>query len=138
VVEQALRKRTQSKYYRFTVRYTDNAAVDTATLGAGDIRIKGPDGYTRLARLVSVDQSSNGQTRVATYEVKGKDGHWTRGRNGLYTIWVMNKQVRDTAGNPVRGHQIGAFTVRIPEGVSALPPAAPTFATTRVTKALLD
>ena len=70
----------------------------------------------------------------------GDDGHWTRGRNGVYTIWVMNKQVRDTGGNAVRGHMIGAFTVRIARAVSSAPPAPKSSikVAAKVKKSLLD
>ena len=117
----ALRKRTVSNYYRFTVTFTDNTSVLAPSLGAGDIQVKGNGGYVRTANFVSIDSSSNGATRTATYEVKGPKGRFNRAHNGLYTIWVVANQVRDTTGNFIPAQQIAAFTVRIPKGVTSTP-----------------
>jgi uncharacterized protein YkwD len=119
----ALRKRSVGDYYRFTVTFSDHTSVLTSSLGAGDIQVKGAGGYVRTANFVSVDSSANGKTRTATYEVKGPHGVWNRAHNGVYTIWVAGNQVRDTNGNYIAGQQVGAFTVRIPKGVSAPLPA---------------
>ena len=118
----ALRKRAAGNYYRFTVTYTDDTSVLTSSLNTGDIQVKGNGGYVRTANFVSVDSSANGKTRTATYEVKGPHGRWNRAHDGVYTIWVVNNQVKDTSGNFIPGKQLGAFTVRIPKGVSAPTP----------------
>lgn len=125
----AVRKRSLSNYYRFTVTFTDNSAVLASSLGAGDIQVKGPGGYVRTANFVSVDSNSNGATRTATYEVKGPHGVWNRAHNGLYTVWVVANQVQDTSGNFILPQQVGAFTVRIAKGVTAPTPLAPTSTT---------
>jgi uncharacterized protein YkwD len=121
----AVRKRAASRYYSFTVIYTDNVSVKTSSIGDGDIVVKAPGNYARLTKLVRVDNSADGKTRIATYQVKGPHGHWDRAHNGLYTVWMVSGQVRDTSGNFLTAQQIGAFTVRIPKAVSAtpLPPA---------------
>jgi hypothetical protein len=118
-----LRKRTLSRYYRFTVTFSDKTGVLTSTLGAGDIQVRGAGNYARIANFVRVDSSANGKTRTATYEVKGPRGIWNRRHNGIYTIWVVANQVRDTSGNFMAGQKLGAFTARIPKGVSAPLPA---------------
>ena len=119
----ALRKRAVSKYYRFTVTFSDNTAILASSLGAGDIQVKNAGDYIRTANFVSVDSTSNGAVRTATYEVKGPHGIWNRAHDGLYTIWVVNNQVKDTSGNFIAGQQLGAFTVRIPKSVAAPLPA---------------
>jgi uncharacterized protein YkwD len=119
---QALRKRETSHYYRFTIAYTDNTAVSTASLGTGDVQVKGAGNYARIANFVS--SSSNGKTTAAIYEVKGPGGNWNRRHNGLYTIWVTNNQVKDTSGNFLPAQQLGSFTVRIAPAVSAVAPAS--------------
>jgi len=85
------------------------------------VQVKGNGGYVRTANFVSIDSSSNGATRTATYEVKGPKGRFNRAHNGLYTIWVVANQVRDTTGNFIPAQQIAAFTVRIPKGVTSTP-----------------
>src|SRR6185312_3138814 len=53
----------------FKVRYADDAAVRVATIGHGDVRVVGPNGFSQFATLVSVDASTDGTPRVATYRV---------------------------------------------------------------------
>jgi hypothetical protein len=122
----ALRKRERSNYYRFTVTYTDNVAINTSSLGSGDIVVKGAGNYARVANFVSVDGAANGKTRTATYEVKGPRGEWNRRHNGMYTIWIVGNQVKDTSGNFLPGQQVGAFTVRVPPLMVTGAPAAGT------------
>lgn len=117
----SLRKRQASRYYRFSVTYQDSVGISGASLGAGDVLVRGAGGYERTAILVSVDQAGNGKTRTVTYEVKGPRGEWTRSRNGVYTIWSAAGQVKDTSNNALPSQQIGSFTVRIARGLASVP-----------------
>ncbi|MBM3882345.1 MAG: hypothetical protein FJ387_21920 [Verrucomicrobia bacterium] len=43
-----------------TVTYADNVAIDTGTIDGADLRIRGPNGYDRPARLLSLDLTAPG------------------------------------------------------------------------------
>jgi hypothetical protein len=106
---------------QFTVTYSDNVAVDVVTIDGSDIRITGPRGYDRAGRLISIDASSNGTPRVATYAADPPAGGvWTESDNGTYTILMQTNQVRDTEGASVTAQQLGQFNV----SVDSTPPAA--------------
>lgn len=40
--------------YTFTITFSDNLAIDSASLGAGDIHVTGPGDFNQLATLISV------------------------------------------------------------------------------------
>ena len=93
----------------FTVTYTDNVAIQAASLSSGDVRITGPSGYNRLATLVSVDVPGNGTPRVVTYAAPAPDSiSWTFGHNGVYTIRMETNQVADTEGAWVAGGDLAS------------------------------
>ncbi len=98
--------------YFFTVTYADNFAVDTATLGAGNVVVTGPKNFSQAARLVSVDAAAPGSLRKATYGITPPRGKWTAAYNGTYTVAVQANQVADTLGNPVPAGKLGTFTVK--------------------------
>ncbi|HKS38448.1 MAG TPA: M12 family metallo-peptidase, partial [Verrucomicrobiae bacterium] len=100
---------------QFTVTYSDNLAVDVSTIDGQDVRIRGPQGYDRAARLVSIDAPSNGTPRVATYAADpAAGGVWTAQDDGAYTIWMQTNQVSDTEGEWVAAQQFGQFNVSVP------------------------
>ena len=41
--------------YQFTVTYTDNMAIDRSTIDNNDVIVTGPNGYSRIASLVSIN-----------------------------------------------------------------------------------
>jgi uncharacterized protein YkwD len=116
---QALRKRSGSRYYAFTVTYADETALDPATFDNFDIQVEGPGGYVRYANLDSVDSTAAGKSRVVNYVVKGPGGAWDAADNGVYTITLRRRQVRDVAGNAAAAAGLGAFGVRIPSAAAA-------------------
>src|SRR5439155_16423524 len=81
----------------FTVVFSDNLAIDIASLDGSDIRVTGPGGFTQLAALVSVTSVSNGTPRTATYRITTPGGSWDSADNGSYTVALQANQVRDTA-----------------------------------------
>ena len=100
---------------QFTVTYSDNLAIDVATIDSNDLRVIGPNNYDRLAQLVSVDISSNGTPRVATYSLDPPvGGAWSNVDSGIYTIAMQSSQVKDTEGASVASGQLGLFTVNVP------------------------
>ena len=70
----ALRKRDPSRYYPFTVTYSDETALDPTTFDSFDIEVTGPGGYVRYANFDSVDSTTPGTTRTFIYVVKGTGG----------------------------------------------------------------
>jgi hypothetical protein len=104
------------KAYQFTVRYTDNKAMDANTVGSGCLRVKGPNGYSRDAVLVSKTVSTNGRAVVAVYSILAPGGSWDGSDNGAYTVSVVAGKVRDKAGNPLTAGGLGIIQVNIPAG----------------------
>jgi hypothetical protein len=126
----ALRKRSGSRYYAFTVTYADETGLDPATFDDFDVQVEGPGGYVRYAKLDSVGSTAPGKSRVVNYVVKGPGGAWDAADSGVYTVRLRRRQVRDLAGNAAASAVLGAFGVKIPS--AAVTRAVPTrpFATT--------
>jgi glucose/arabinose dehydrogenase len=99
--------------YVFDVTYLDDSAVDIATLGNGDIRITGPNGYSQTATLVRLDDDVNASKRVATYEVVAPGNGWDRADDGLYTVSLVAGQVADTSGNTSPAATLGSYRVSL-------------------------
>ena len=100
------------------VVYTDNVAINVSTLGAGDIRVTGPNGYNQAATFVSVDNTANGTPRTATYSVPPPAGaEWTDAHDGLYTVEVLAGQVADVESAFVAPSVLGTFTVAVPRRI---------------------
>ncbi|MEL6777978.1 MAG: DUF4347 domain-containing protein [Cyanobacteria bacterium J06597_16] len=90
---------SNSSQYDFAITYTDNAAIDVATLDNNDVRVTGPNGFSQLATLVSSSNNSNGSPRTATYRINAPGGSWQQADNGTYTVRLRANQVRDESGN---------------------------------------
>lgn len=100
--------------HSFTVTYSDNVAINVATIDSNDIQVTGPGGYVQLAERVSVDFSTNGTPRVATYSVKpAAGGSWSPAQNGTYSISMLADQVADTEGAFVPAGELGQFNIAI-------------------------
>lgn len=99
--------------YRFIVTYADNIAVNTSTLDSSDIQVIGPNGFSQLATLLSIDNPTNGNPRVATYQLSAPDGAWNLEDNGTYTITLQANQVSDINNNAMPLTSLGTFQVNI-------------------------
>jgi hypothetical protein len=100
--------------YQFTLTYTDERKMDAASVGGGDIRVTGPNGYSELAVLVGKTVNATGTVVKATYRVPAPGGSWTSLDNGSYTMSVVGGQVQDASGNAVASGALRAFTVDVP------------------------
>ena len=101
--------------YLMSVTYYDDTAIDVASLGNGNVRVTGPNGYDRLAAFVQVSPTGNGSPRTATYGVSAPDQvAWAPADNGSYTVWMEPEQVRDIGGSWVPAGELGGFDVSIP------------------------
>ncbi len=103
--------------YAFTISYSDNVAVNVATLGNGNVTVTGPNSFIQTAAFVSVDTNSNGTPRTATYQITVPNGTgWTTTDNGTYTVTMNANQVQDIGGNAVTAGTLGTFSVGIGTG----------------------
>jgi hypothetical protein len=100
-------------FYQFSVKYTDNLAMDLSSAGDGDMRITGPNGYAQNAVLVSATLSRNKKALTAVYRIAAPGGAWDSSDNGTYTVSVRPKQITDTSGNAIAAGGLGTFDVRI-------------------------
>jgi hypothetical protein len=104
--------------FLFTVTYSDDVGVDVTTVDSEDIRVTGPRNYDQLARLVSIDEPSNGTPRVATYAARAPNGQtWDSSDNGTYSVSMEPSQVKDTSNAFVPAGQIGQFVVAVPRAL---------------------
>jgi len=104
-----------AKVHLLTVVYSGSRPIDVSTIDDADIRVTGPNGYDRMARLVSVDSSSNGSPRTATYAVDPPDSiSWRLEDNGVYTVRVESGAVADIGGEFVPEGELGQFAVSVP------------------------
>jgi uncharacterized delta-60 repeat protein len=109
--------------YRFIVQYRDDDGVDLASLGDDDLTVALPGGGRRRARLVRTDVSSSAKVVNATYLVTSPDGVWSAADNGVYTVRLERRSVRDTTGVAAAQRPIGVLHVII--APSAAPSASP-------------
>jgi hypothetical protein len=108
-------KKADQATHTFTVTYSDNVAINVATVDSNDLQVTGPGGYVQLAERVSINFNTNGTPRVATYSVKPSGGgNWLPSNNGSYNISMRPEQVADTEGAYVPAGDLGQFQVAIP------------------------
>ncbi|MEL6813313.1 MAG: sialate O-acetylesterase, partial [Cyanobacteria bacterium J06598_3] len=88
--------------YEFSIDYSDNVAIDVSTLGNGDVRVTGPNGFNQSATFVSVNNNTDGAARTATYRINAPGGDWDNADNGTYTIAIQPNQVGDTNNNSLQ------------------------------------
>lgn len=102
------------------VTYSDDLAIDVSSIDVNDLRITGPSGYDRMPQTVTLDSSSDGTPRTATYAfTSGSGGAWSADDNGTYTVWMRTNEVADTQGGWVAARQLGQFQVAVPVPIYA-------------------
>lgn len=101
----------------FTVTYSDAGALNAGTLSNGDVRVTGPNGFSTLATLVSLDPNASGTARTATYKFTAPGGFFDSADNGKYTATLQSNQVQDLNGNFAAANVIGTFDVNAPLAV---------------------
>jgi len=69
-----------------TVTFTDQTAVQVASIISGVVHVQGPGGFDVPATFVSVDVNSDGTPRIATFSITPPGGNWNAGDNGVYNI----------------------------------------------------
>ena len=106
---------TGTNVYEFTVIYTDNQAIALASLDNADITVSGPNGFSQVAELVSVNASNDGTPLTATYRITAPGGIWDSDNNGTYQISLNPDEVTDVSGNSAAAAEIGSFAIAIPD-----------------------
>jgi hypothetical protein len=106
--------------HSFTVTYTDNVAVNVASLGAGDLYVLGPNGFSNVVEFAGVDIPTDGTPRTATYSLNAPVDVWSSTNNGTYQVFLAADEVTDTSNNALEEMLLGTFTVAISESHQAL------------------
>jgi Ca2+-binding RTX toxin-like protein len=106
--------------FQFTVSYNDNVGLNTATFGTGDILVTRPGGYTQLAAYVRFEVGAANERRVI-YELPPPGGTWDSADNGVYTVYLLENEVRDNFGNAAAGAILGTFNVAIAPVDNSIP-----------------
>jgi hypothetical protein len=99
------------------VTYNDDVAIDVSSIGTGDLSVNGPNGFTAVPTLVSVDSNVNGTPRVATYQFTAPGGSWDYTDNGAYVVSMNGGEVLDTdnpAPDAVRAGMLLSINVALP------------------------
>lgn len=92
-----------------TVTYKSAAGMRRDSVGMGDLRVVGPNGFHQFPEVVSVEGA--GEEWSVTYQVKPRNGKWGEGDRGQYRIEMMAFQVSDEAGLYVPEQVIGHLRV---------------------------
>ena len=100
--------------YDFDVRYADPTPIDVSSLGEGNIVVRGPGGFSQVARLVGVSDANNGTFRVGHYCITPPGGSWDAADSGYYAVILQDGQVRDTVGATLAGQTLGYLRVGAP------------------------
>ncbi|HEY1376238.1 MAG TPA: choice-of-anchor Q domain-containing protein [Gemmataceae bacterium] len=101
--------------FQVQVVYTDDTAINAATIDTNDLTFTRPDGTPVTATIssVSVSPAGNGTPRTATYTVNPPGGSWDGADNGTYYVRSVAGQVTDTSGNAVPAGIIGQFVLTV-------------------------
>ncbi|MFL5327707.1 MAG: beta strand repeat-containing protein [Gemmataceae bacterium] len=127
--------------YTFTVKYTDDVAIKASTVGAGDIRVTGPGGFSQVATFVSavpgnVSPGNDSPSIVATYTITPNtlgSANWDYLDNGSYDINLEPNQITDTSNNAAPDGSVGTFTVTAPRPSAKMNAPSPAIGATSET-----
>lgn len=98
----------------FQVVYEGSSPLKQRTLGKGDLRVLGPNGFRQSPDLASVEFRKKRTIATVTYSLVAPDGLWDANDNGTYTIKVRKKQVLDSEGNFVEADTLGSISINLP------------------------
>ena len=85
--------------YSFTVTYTDNIAMELATINRNNVTIFDPGGGRIQPTNVTFSSNANDSQVIATYTIAAPGGDWGIEDNGAYSILLHTQTVRDIAAN---------------------------------------
>ena len=98
---------------RFAIAFTDDVAIDVASIDDLDVRVLGPDGYSEWATANLPRGAASGRALTVNYTFTPPGGFWNAIDSGSYEIRIEPNQVTDISGNPVAGQLLGSFQVAI-------------------------
>ena len=91
--------------FAFTATFTDDVAIDPATINLNNFEVDAPNGTGLGFTRVTPDRDEPSRTIVATYATEAPGGPdnigWRPEFDGTWDIILRDNQVRDTAGNGV-------------------------------------
>ena len=93
------------------VVYSDGTAVKRSTLNNQDILVTGPNNFSQLAILVSVNSDQDSSSLTAIYSITAPGGVWDSADTGTYTIALQANQVSDREGNFIPASVLGTVIV---------------------------
>ena len=96
-----------------SVSFSDNVAIDPASIDLADIRVTGPNGFEVLAVAVAPTGVVPGSSLQVDYTIAAPGGTWDFPDSGNYSIWLEPGQVSDISGNSVAAIYLGEFGVSI-------------------------
>ncbi|QOV90484.1 SdrD B-like domain-containing protein [Humisphaera borealis] len=95
---------SSGKTLSIQVALADDSAINVSTLGNTDLRITGPNGFSKAATFAAVDRATNGSQRLARYKV---DLTGYPADPALYTATLNSGQIADIGGRTVAGGTLG-------------------------------
>lgn len=108
-----------SATYDFLVRYADEDAVSSTSLGDTDLVVTGPNGFSQAAQFVQVQ--TPGTTQLdARYRITAPGGTLDAADDGTYTVTIQANEVSDVTGNTVVAGAIGSFTLDLASARQAI------------------
>jgi hypothetical protein len=93
------------------ISYADPNGIVPESIGPGDVRVVGPNGFHQFPELAAIEESGARGGVIATYGLMPPAGRWGSADRGVYTIEVKGFQVADGKGNHVPEQVIGRFRV---------------------------
>ena len=81
--------------YRFSVTYSDNVAVKVSTIDSSDVQvINRVNGYNQVAKLISIDHTTNGTPRTRRIRSPRRAERGTRRTTGLTRLSCDRRRCR--------------------------------------------
>jgi len=101
----ASRRASTARGRTIRVVFHDDTLVDASTITPGDIRIFGPNGAARNAKLVSLTPSDDSSIITAMYSVAAR-------KAGRYVVKLSARSIKDTVGRFNKPRVLGSFAVK--------------------------
>ena len=99
----------------YVVTFADNSNLDPATIGVGDLRVTGPNGFSQLVTGAIFSYNPSDTSATVTYSFPPPGGSWDVADNGTYTVELLAGEVADLAGNLAAARALTSFTVNLSE-----------------------
>jgi hypothetical protein len=121
--------------YTFTITYTDNVAIASASVPGAVVQVIPPSGGPAIAAtVVSVtpsgptDALGDAPSIVVTYQITPPGGSWASSDDGTYTVAIGGASVLDLASNAGPTGTLGTFSVNVSPAtqlvITAQPPSS--------------